>query len=131
MGKKVIKFSALALAAGLMGASMAYASEAPAAHQDKRIIRMTTATVFGQDIQLVKYEQGGQVCQQFIGSATETEKAGHFTHDISIDEVCDVPELRHLADGTQELFPRKLGHMVSVVGEGTNLELPEIVERVM
>ncbi|MBU9200043.1 hypothetical protein KTD31_01325 [Burkholderia multivorans] len=131
MRSKAIKISVLALAAGLMGMSMAYAAETPAAQQDKRIIRLATATVFGQAISLAKYEAGGQVCQQFIAGATETEKAGHFTHDISIDEVCDVPELRHLADGTQELFPRKLSTMVSVYGEGTYLELPEVVVRGM
>lgn len=121
--KYAISRSLFAIAAGLT-AIAAHASVAPPTAQEAQILNMTKVNIYGSDITLMKYLQDGRVCQQFVQSVSKSESPTELSTHVKLDEICDVPELRKVAGGGEELFPKKMDSMLTTKGEGFIIQMP-------
>jgi hypothetical protein len=114
----------------VLAAVMALGLSAMAAHAEERaddthyIISMQTVDFYGHPIQLAKYFSHGQLCQQFPASVSHSESPTHFSLDVQLSEICDVPESRKRPDGSDDLVPKKLVEMRDINSGGYTIQLP-------
>jgi len=111
-----------AIALGI-SAMAAHAAE-PAAAESDYVLSMQTVNILGHAIALSKYFKQGKLCQQYVQSVSHSEDPMSFKMDVQLSEVCDEPEARKKADGSEELFPKKLVEMRNTQGYGYVLQLP-------
>lgn len=105
-------------------ASLAHAG-ADSQHSPRII---STTTVYEGDAKLVlpKYLKDGQVCQQYIESASETTKRDHaLSWSATVNEVCDEPEARPVGNSV-ELFPKKLLELQTIRYGHLELQDPKL-----
>lgn len=119
---------AAAMAFGL-SAMAAHAAEQPKAatpdaDDSHYIISMQTVDFYGHPIQLAKYFSHGQLCQQYPASVSHSESPTHFSLDVQLSEICDVPESRKRPDGSDDLVPKKLVEMRDINSGGYTIQLP-------
>jgi hypothetical protein len=119
---------ALAMAFGL-SAIPTHAAEQPkvVAHADDDthyVISMQTVNIYGHSVTLSKYFKSGMLCQQYVQSVSHSEDPSGFSTSAHLDEICDVPESRKRADGSDDLVPKKLVEMRTTQADGYAIQLP-------
>ncbi len=114
----------------VLAAVFALGLSAMAAHADERaddthyVISIQTVDFYGHPIQLAKYFSHGLLCQQYPKSVSHSESPTHFSMDVQLDEICDVPESRKMPDGSDDLVPKKLVSMRDINTGGYTIQVP-------